>query len=57
MLFEFQSCVLVYVMCHYEFMIISQVCSCQISYKIFKNLDKMQLDFKEGDFVIHLINK
>ena len=45
-------------MCLYEFMIIFQVCLYQIAYKKeLKTLDKMQLKYKESDFVIHIINK
>ena len=41
-----------------SFMIISQVCLCQIAYKRIKpsQLDKMQLNFKERDFVMHIIS-
>jgi hypothetical protein len=45
MLFEFESFVLVYVISVYEFMIISQVCSCQIAYKRIKNSSQNEVEF------------
>ena len=44
-------------MCLYEFIIIFQVVYTKLFTKELKTLDKMQLNFKESDFVMHIINK
>jgi hypothetical protein len=44
-------------MCLYEFIIIYQGGLYQIATKKIKTLDKMQLKYKESNFVMHIINK